>query len=134
MENNQSNETELTDEQYDALFDETDMQLIEVFGGIQPIVDFSVDFGDDDKPEMVAEHLHAVAAVGKCMFYKNPWDNCYSEAYVSDVVENPTWGDVCVMANKAIVMTHDYDHRFLEGIEFIENDDDVKIYAFNMGS
>ena len=59
--------------------------------------------------------------------------------YVSEVVEDPTWLDLALLANDMINCTGDNHHVFLEGIEktgqfFTEEEGFVIIYEFIMGS
>lgn len=59
------------------------------------------------------------------------------ETYISDVVESPTWLDVCVLANDMILKTCDTHHRFLEDIEIDQKasqDGDTMTMCFVMGS
>ena len=43
-------------------------------------------------------------------------------SYIGKKMKNPTYLDVVIEANKAIKMTGDYDHNFLEGINEIKPD------------
>ena len=58
------------------------------------------------------------------------------EDYFLPVLENPTWFEVAVHANAAIIATRDFHHIFLEGVQRtgILNDADVPFYIFAMGS
>lgn len=58
------------------------------------------------------------------------------ETYYSDVMENPTWLEIAVAANKMIQTVGDYHHIFLEGV-FPKKGatiNGVKVYEFAMGS
>lgn len=57
-------------------------------------------------------------------------------SYESDVLENPTWLDLCVVANDMILLTGDTHHRYLESlsVHVRNNDELVAIGEFSMGS
>jgi hypothetical protein len=57
-----------------------------------------------------------------------------SEDYESAILENPSWLDLCVIANDQITVTRDRDHRYLEDIEIIEVIDGVQIAALRLES
>jgi hypothetical protein len=54
--------------------------------------------------------------------------------YESCVLENPSWLDLCGIANDQIIATRDREHRYLEGIEVVENNGDVQLTAFRLGA
>ena len=121
-------------------FEEIDTILDKLFEGKKHYVVYSASDYIDDGSEFgkVANNLDEVAAEGKCIFSRERsdfWGGENSEDYVSKTVVNPTWKDVCIMANKAIKKNNDYHHVFLEDIDFIETDSDgINIYEFQMGS
>jgi hypothetical protein len=43
----------------------------------------------------------------------------YGKTFVSKIFNNPTYFDILIEANKSIVVTSNYDHKFLEGIQHI---------------
>lgn len=67
---------------------------------------------DDDVP---IDNLDDVAFVGQIQFAEgvNYWNEFPWE---SKVLENPTWLDLCVVANDKIKTTKDRHHVYLEGI------------------
>ncbi len=85
-------------------------------------------------------NLNTVAIRGKVIL-EQEYDDCKS--YRSEVVENPTWLDIAVLANKMIITTQDF-HYFLEGVNPVtvgginkrkqKKIDGVKVYTFSMGS
>jgi len=90
-------------------------------------------------------NLHEVAVEGKVIFTQNHdgfWGAGIS--YQSDVIENPTWLDVAVLANEMIKIVGDYHHIFLEGVSPVyvatintyvrKVVGDVQYYEFDMGS
>ena len=55
--------------------------------------------------------------------------------YESEIVENPTWLDICVLFNRAVEQTGDFHHIFLEGLcKTKKEKDGVPIYRFSTGS
>lgn len=84
-------------------------------------------------------NLNDVAIKGKCILIAEAeafWGNSDSVDYFSPVLENPTWLEVAVHANSAIIATRDRCHVFLEGVRKTGklNDDGVPYYKFSMGS
>lgn len=60
-------------------------------------------------------------------------DHAY-DYYQSEIIDNPTWLDLCVFANDMIQITGDYHHVFLEGVENKGQEGNTGIYEFVMGS
>lgn len=48
-------------------------------------------------------------------------ENAVGDDYFSKVLNNPTYFDILVEANKSVIHTGDYHHIFLEGIHKIDN-------------
>ena len=101
---------------------------------------YDYDGGDLDT---VRDNLDQVAVEGKVIFWAAADDffgGPKSRDYVSEVVESPTWLQVCVLANAMIASTRDTHHCYLEGVQ--ESYDHtlgivpqgVKVYGFQMGS
>lgn len=94
----------------------------------------------DDKDGCPIDNLNEIAISGKVKFVEQG-DTFYGsgESYRSKVLENPTWLDVCVVANEMILTTGDKHHIYLENVVltekmlFLENDK-IKIARFSMGS
>lgn len=79
----------------------------------------------------VPADLDTVAISGWAMLRSDSLDECYK----SPPVENPTWLDLCVLANRAILVTGDLHHIFLEGVRrqgAMENG--LPVYEFQFGS
>lgn len=90
----------------------------------------------DDIP---IDNLDLVPHVGLIQFQapaasKGFTDGEESQAYVSGVIESPTWLDLCVMANDMMKMTKDFHHVYLEDICDLDERGDVTIATFSMGS
>lgn len=84
-------------------------------------------------------NLNEVAIKGKCVLFAKAddfWGDEASFDYYSPVLENPTWLEVAVHADAAIIATRDFHHCFLEDMSKtgILNDSDVPYYEFSMGS
>ena len=90
-------------------------------------------YGDDYE-----NNLNDIAVEGRMVFIEEETD--YSERYVSPVLENPTWIELCLRANDMINKTGDLHHVFLENIEInnsiftVDEKSFVKVYRFIMGS
>lgn len=82
-------------------------------------------------------NLNQVAIRGKVILAA-PYDDFWGEdgkAYQSEVVEDPTWLEVAVLADAMIRTTKDTHHSFLEGVFPTKKKiDGVKVYEFSMGS
>lgn len=102
--------------------------------GEDPRVIFSAYDTVDGLP---VNNLNEVAIEGKVILQgiADCWGDEDSEDYTSEVLENPTWLDVSVRADKMIHMTGDFHHVFLEAVYDSEQTiDGVKVYRFSMGS
>jgi hypothetical protein len=90
-----------------------------------------------DGVELPIDNLDQVPVRGKVKFIAEPDDffgGEESQPYVSPVVESPTWLEVCLYANDAILQTNDHHHCFLEGLDVRRVEGDVQIVEFSMGS
>lgn len=95
-----------------------------------------------DANDIPRNNLKRVAARGRVIITSQRsqfYGGEHSKNYQSDVVENPTWLDVALLANEAIGVTRDRTHCFLEGLKRMDDphnprDDDVKVYRLVMGS
>jgi len=82
----------------------------------------------DNHPDEIAFH-------GQC-FLHLPHDGFWGEgeAYTSRNYTNPTWGEVLIEFEKAIIQTGDYHHSFLEGLNLSKKVCSVQILEFSTGS
>ena len=84
--------------------------------------------------------LHNVPVQGEFVInkhYDEFWaQNVNGADYISEVLNSPTWLELCVIANQMMEVTKDFHHVFLESINDTGNTDanGVKIYTFFMGS
>ena len=74
----------------------------------------------------VEDNLDDVAVEGTVVFIRHAYDGSYR----SKPITNPTWMDVCKVANESIHVTDDYHHVYLEGISPVEDG----VYAMTFGS
>lgn len=89
---------------------------------------------DNDEP---IDNLDEIAFHGKAILTSDA-DEFFggekSKNYRSEVIENPTWLQVAVLANAMIRRTRDTHHCFLEGLSVVDKKGDVTILDFLMGS
>lgn len=120
-------------------------ERVEQFVGEGCIVRFSADYQDpvykalegkrwaeeEDSPEkwtdIVVDNLDEVPIEGQLILR--------DRLYESEVVESPTWLQLCALAEEMIHVTGDTHHCFLEAvyINHIRNDG-IKVVHFSMGS
>ena len=120
----------MSDDKYSENQDMVDSRLDADRPGSEKRIIYSVfDKGDD-----AYRDINALAHNGKVKFIMSQSDD--GRMHESHIVENPTWLDVCVLANDMMGITGDYHHRYLEDIEPVDtaNDDDITRMRFVMGS
>ncbi len=111
-------------------------------------------YNTSKKTNLPVNNLNDIAIQGKAIIvqeYDEFWDRHASASedfsgtktvhnagsqFQSSVLENPTWLDLTVVANKMIQVTHDYHHQFLESVSLLKDQkiDGVQVYEFWMGS
>jgi len=83
-------------------------------------------------------NLDDIAVEGRVVFeeLQHGWLSGGGKPYTSDVVEDPTWLEVALLANEMIHTTKDFHHKFLENIYEKPNTphSNVKLMGFEMGS
>jgi hypothetical protein len=57
-----------------------------------------------------------------------------SKDYESPIMDDPTWLELCVIANEQMAATRDQDHRYLEHVDVVENRGDIQIAVFCLGA
>ncbi len=95
-----------------------------------------------DEHGLPIDNLDDTAVIGKVILVADGDASCPendSQNYESPVMEDPTWLEICVLANAMIETTNDLDHVYLEGIEEDEEQssqrsDGIQVYRFCMGS
>ena len=83
----------------------------------------------------VPNHPDEIAFHGQC-FLHLPYDEFWGdgEPYTSRNYTNPTWGEVLIEFEKAIIQTGDYHHSFLEGLNLSKKVCSVPYVEFSTGS
>lgn len=101
---------------------------------------------ESDEDGVPINNLAEIAIKGKCVVIDHPdefWGGQSAQLYVSPVLENPTWLDLCVCSNQSILKTNDHHHVFLEAVNLNKTKklreqlgvaEDVAVYEFAMGS
>lgn len=98
----------------------------------KPILCFSMWKQVDEYNELLNEtiveapDLENLFEKGKCVFFNSE----YRIEYSSRIIENPTWKDVIIEANRAAYG----DHIFLENVRFNKEINRVKYFMFHFGS
>ena len=79
------------------------------------------------------DNLDETAIEGSVIFIREP-NEFTTVRYESEVIRNPTWKDVCILANEMVLRTCDIHHRYLEDVEIIDRTNEIQIAKFIMGS
>ena len=97
------------------------------------LVRYSAYEGDAEK--LPVDNLDKIAVHGRCIFVQEH-DPYWGEGknYVSAETFNPTWLQVCMLANDMIHITGDHRHVFFEGVSILREENGVKIVNIDMGS
>lgn len=85
-----------------------------------------------DDNELPVNNLNEVAIVGSGRFVAE-YNDFYADEgtdYISDLITNPTWLDVAILANDMIKTTGDNTHIYLEAV----HDMNDGTFTFCMGS
>lgn len=91
----------------------------------------------DEEKDIPVDNLDKIAVEGKVKFVNERdefWGGQESKDWESEILINPTWLDVCVLANEMIQTTKDFHHVFLEGINVLKREEDLNIAELMMGS
>ena len=90
---------------------------------------------DPYKGKTIIHYVYISYCIGNYLFSKfetnkdiiliNVFDEFFGEedgmTYISNRIKNPTYYDILVEANKSVVITGDYHHTYLEGLNHIPN-------------
>lgn len=117
--------------------DERVEKAVKAAGMTEVLVCYSAyDMDEDDEP---IDNLNEVAVEGRVRlvgFNDEFWGE--GKDYQSEILENPTWLQVTVCANKMIEVTGDQHHAFLEGLSKLHKgkqvEEGVTLYELSMGS
>ncbi len=123
-------------DEYRAAWDAIEGRILEQLNGEPMHVIYSAyETKENGTP---IDNLDEIAVQGRVVLVQDtPYDHEESEYsnYESEVLENPTWLQVALAANKMIATTGDNHHVFLEGVHGkTVRDDGVKVRSFSMGS
>jgi len=95
------------------------------------------------------EYLFSKFETNKDIILINVYDDFFGEedgdTFISNRIKNPTYFDILVEANKSVIITGDYHHTYLEGLNHISNNKlleysgirpnrNVEYYEFILGS
>jgi hypothetical protein len=87
----------------------------------------------NDKNDIPIDNLDEVPIQGPVQVYRSI--DAWSETeWKSQVIESPTWLDLCVIANELIKRTGDKHHIFFEGYKAISKAGGVTVIELVMGS
>ncbi|MCA9023263.1 MAG: hypothetical protein KDA74_24110, partial [Planctomycetaceae bacterium] len=108
------------DQNFSRRYEENRQKIQDYLRGVEIHVIYS-----NDNP------LDSVAVEGPVIFVEDR----AAEVYRSQVIENPTWLEVCRLANKMMETTGDLHHNFLEDIYRQDLEiDGIPVYRFSTGS
>lgn len=97
----------------------------------------------------INEYLFSKFETNKDIIIINKYSDYFGEedgsTYISDILKRPSYYDILIEANKSIVITGDYHHTYLEGLNNIPNNKlfeysgiipnrNIKYYEFILGS
>ncbi len=115
---------------HDAIDKQVDKRL-----GLDSIVIYSAYKTDPD--DIPINNLNEIAIAGRVQFKANR-DELYggksSKEWISPILQDPTWLDLCEQADSMIKTTLDEHHVFLEGVEIVARSKDLIIAELIMGS
>jgi hypothetical protein len=77
--------------------------------------------------------------------YNDLFGDYYGYTYISKVLHNPTFLDILIEANKSLIKTKDYHHKYLDGLYNMDSnilynytgivaDNNIKYYEIMLGS
>jgi hypothetical protein len=116
--------TKAYDDAVNAMEDKVE-KAINVFCDKKYVIYSAYDYDEWDIP---IDNLDEIPIKGKVEFIG-------SLSFESGVFDNPTWLDICVIANRMIIETKDYHHIYLEDVDVVDvNDKGYKIAKLIMGS
>lgn len=89
----------------------------------------------EDEDGLPVDNLNELAVDGRCRFVQK-YDPFWGKGrdFESSEVLNPSWLEVCRLADEMIRVTRDEQHVFLEGVSVLREDRGVTVVEFIMGS
>ena len=120
-------------EEFDKKFEEIDEKVRKFVSKDCHVSYAAFEIDDDNNP---IDNLDAVVGEGWCVFIRNIWGDI---PFISDAIEDPTWLDVCKIANDSILYINPrgrIDHIFLESADECGTLDygRIKIFEMHFGS
>ncbi len=90
---------------------------------------------EEDANGLPVDNLDKVAVEGRCIFMQE-YDPHFGKGknFVSGEYLNPTWIQVCWVANEMIQVTGNRHHIFFEGVHVMREQNGVKLVDLDMGS
>jgi len=114
---------------------------------------------DSYKGKIIIHYVNVSYCINKYLFSKfktnkdiiliNVFGEFFGEedgsTYISDRLKNPSYYDILIEANKSVIITGDYHHTYLEGLNYIPNNNlfeysgirpnrNIEYYEFILGS
>lgn len=89
--------------------------------GRESVVVYSA-YDNNDSENLPISNLHKVPVDGFVVFYSPrniPFGGHGSKPYWSPLLFHPSYLEIAVLANQAILRTRDFSHRFFEGVREI---------------
>jgi len=91
-----------------------------------------------NRKDIPVDNLDKVAIKGQAVIVavadpQYPWTGKDSKNFISEILHNPTWLDLCVVAHQQMRATKDQHHCFLEGVTKLGKYYG-DFYALDMGS
>lgn len=128
-------------EAYEQILDAMDVEIQQALGSEKQLVKHAY---YSTRGGLPINNLHFEAHYGRCVFVQTKHSTPFihdgeivngGADYQSAIVENPTWLDVLVLANKMISTVNNGEHNFFEGIRSIGKFiDGAQVFEFQMGS
>jgi len=98
-------------------------------------IEFSAYPNDDN--DVPINNLNDVAIKGRVVLMDDGHGGFDGGSYVSAIIEDPTWIQLCYLFNESVKITKDFHHRFLEGVQHdpkVVREDELMVYRFCTGS
>jgi hypothetical protein len=125
----------MDNEEFRRIMDSFDERIRKALKGKKQYVIYSAYSYHQDM--MPIDNLEDIAFHGKIQIvhkHDRNWDDENTGDWVSPILLNPTWLDLCVAANSMIKHCGDTHHIFLEKLELTHLKSGVQIAKFWMGS
>ena len=120
-------------EEFEKKSEEIDKRVRDFIGKDCHLSYSAYEYDDKDNP---IDNLDEFVAEGYCVFIRTLWGDI---PFISDIIEDPTWLDVCKIANDSILYINPrgrIDHIYLESANKVGALDHgrIKIFEMHFGS